>query len=180
MKSFLRRLLPSLFRTPLLLVLILVLGGCRGETQEARNSAPPKTAAAEDAKLIDTPEAHAQLAKELAESRKQAQAKQEPVDPEVAKRMKDPEYRKEKDAMLNRLSQVSTSYYKKGIEIRHTRKRPEWRLIDPKLAKLTDAGERKKQGEELALRFKGEVEPILDRPIAVKVFADASESVEIY
>lgn len=133
-----------------------------------------------EAKSVDTPEAHAELVGELAESRKQALAKQEPVDPETAKRMKDPEYRKQKDAMLSQLSQVSTEYFQEGIEIRHTRRRPEWRLIDPSLAQVTDPAQRRKKGEELALRFKEKVEPILEKTIAVKVYADASESVEIY
>lgn len=133
-----------------------------------------------EAKTVDTPEAHAQLVSELAESRQQALAKQEPVDPETAKRMKDPEYRKQKDQMLNQLSQISMEYFQKGIEIRHTRRRPEWRLIDPSLAQVTDPAKRRKKGEELALRFKEKVEPVLDKTIAVKVYADASESVEIY
>jgi DNA polymerase III gamma/tau subunit len=175
------------------LALTVALAGCRGESQEsssapeaqpvateaqpAATEAQPKTP---ESKTIDSPEAHSQLVNELAESRKQAQAKQEPIDPEIAKRMKDPEYRKQKDEMLNKLSQVSTAYFKQGIEIRHTRKRPEWRLIDPRLAEITDVAARKQKGEELAKKFKGEVEPVLDKPIDVIVFADASESIQVY
>ena len=104
----------------------------------------------------------------------------EPVDPEVEKRMKDPEYRKQKDDMLNKLSQVSMAYYTEGIEIRHTRKRPEWRLIDPTLAAIKDPTERRKKGEALAKKFKSEIEPVLDKEIAVIVFVDASESIQVY
>ena len=193
---------------PLGLAVAVALAGCRGESQESKSEPPetqsvagaeaPKSAGeapkpaeqapqtaeqapkAPETKTIDTPEAHAQLAKELAESRTQAQAKQEPVDPELEKRMKDPEYRKQKDAMLNQLSQVSNAYFQEGIEIRHTRKRPEWRLIDPTLATIKDPAERRKKGETLAKRFKGEVEPVLDKTITVIVFADASESIQVY
>ncbi len=182
------------------LALTVALAGCRGESQDSSSAPEAQPAATEtqpkgpeaqpvtteaqakatESKTIDTPEAHAQLVNELAESRKQAQAKQEPVDPEIAKRMKDPEYRKQKDEMLNKLSQVSTAYYKQGIEIRHTRKRPEWRLIDPRLAAITDMAARKQKAEELVKKFKGEVEPVLDKSIDVIVFADASESIQVY
>lgn len=194
---------------PLGLALAVALAGCRGESQESNSPAPetqavtaesptqkaetkaeskseteaqPKGAQAKapETKTIDSPEAHAALAKELAESRKQAQERREPVDPEVEKRMKDPEYRKQKDDMLNKLSQVSSAYYTEGIEIRHTRKRPEWRLIDPTLASIKDPAERRKKGEAMAKKFKSEVEPILDKEIAVIVFVDASESIQVY
>ncbi|MNK70627.1 hypothetical protein D3C87_900560 [compost metagenome] len=186
---------------PLGLAVAVALAGCRGESQES-NSEPPETQSvagveapqaagevpqaakqapkAPETQTVDTPEAQAQLANELAESRTQARAKQEPVDPELEKRMKDPEYRKQKDAMLNQLSQVSNAYFQEGIEIRHTRKRPEWRLIDPTLATIKDPAERRKKGETLAKRFKGEVEPVLDKTITVIVFADASESIQVY
>ena len=184
---------------PLGVALAVSLAGCQGESQES-SSQPPETppaavgegadagkspmaaegSQASKAKVIDSPEAHAELANELAASRTQAQTKREPVDPELEKRMKDPEYRKQKDAMLSKLSQVSTTYFQEGIEIRHTRKRPEWRLIDPTLSSVTDPAERRKKGEVLAKRFKAEVEPVLDRTIDVIVFADASESIQVY
>ncbi len=175
------------------LALTVALAGCKDngqetsdkgpETQQAAATAQQAAATAQQApetKRVDSPEAHAQLVQEMAESRKQAQAKQEPLDPEVEKRMKDPAYRKQKDEMLNKLSQVSTSYFKQGIEIRHTRKRPEWRLIDPRLEKVTSETERRQKGEALAKQFKGEVEPLLDKSIEVIVFADASESIQVY
>lgn len=176
------------------LAMAVALAGCRGESQESTSQSPETSAVTAESpaqptqtqakepetKTIDSPEAHAALVNELAESRKQAQAKREPLDPEIEKRMKDPEYRKQKDDMLNKLSQVSTAYFKQGIEIRHTRKRPEWRLIDPTIAKVTDPTERRQKGEALAKRFKSEVEPVLDKEIAVIVFADASESIQVY
>lgn len=186
---------------PLGLALAVALAGCRGESQESKSQTPetqavtaespaqnaetkaqPKGTQAKETetKTIDSPEAHAALVNELAESRKQAQERREPVDPEVEKRMKDPEYRKQKDDMLNKLSQVSMAYYTEGIEIRHTRKRPEWRLIDPTLAAIKDPTERRKKGEALAKKFKSEIEPVLDKEIAVIVFVDASESIQVY
>lgn len=193
-----RRFLPAWWGI-LGLAVMIALAGCRGEEREAASQQPDAAAAKQEAhamlpeataprqeaskpeaKQIDTPEAHAQLVNEMAESRKQALSKQEPVDPEVAKRMKDPAYRKQKDDMLNRLSQISTTYYQQGIEIRHTRKRPEWRLIDPSLARITNPSERQQKAEKLAKQFKEEVEPVLEKVIGVKVFADASESIEVY
>lgn len=196
---------PGLWGVVVGLALAVALVGCQGESQDgaSRNPDDPSrqetaatgektgatagklatadgTAADPNAKRVDTPEAHAELTKELEMSRQQALAKREPVDPEVAARMKDPEYRKQKDDMLNRLSQITTGYYQDGVEIRHTRKRPEWRLIARDLASISDPAERKRKGEELAKRFKHDVEPVLEKEIGVKVFADASESIEIY
>jgi|GEM_PF-3421373 len=179
---------------PLGLALAVALAGCQGESQESKSQSPETQAVTAEApaqtagtqakdsetKMIDSPEAHAALVNELAESRKLAQERREPIDPEVEKRMKDPEYRKQKDDMLNKLSQVSTAYFTEGIEIRHTRKRPEWRLIDPTLASIKDPAERRAKGEAMAKKFKSEVEPILDKEIAVIVFVDASESIQVY
>lgn len=183
------------------LALAVALAGCRGESQESKSPSPETQAVTAESptqnaetkaqpngtqakesetKVIDSPEAQAALLNELAESRKLAQEKREPIDPEVEKRMKDPEYRKQKDDMLNKLSQVSTAYYTEGIEIRHTRKRPEWRLIDPTLASIKDPAERRAKGEALAKKFKSEIEPVLDKEIAVIVFVDASESIQVY
>ena len=168
------------------LALTVALAGCQGESQETSEKGPEAqqaagtTQKAPETKTVDSPEAHAQLVNEMAESRKQAQAKQEPIDPEIEKRMKDPAYRKQKDEMLNKLSQVSTAYFKQGIEIRHTRKRPEWRLIDTRLAKITNEAVRRQKGEELAKKFKSEIDPVLEKPIQVIVFADASESIQVY
>ena len=176
--------------------LSVALAGCQNDSKESSSTSPEaqpvaagaKTAGeqpgatqkAPETKYVDSPEAHAQLVNEMAESRKQAHAKQEPLDPEVEKRMKDPAYRKQKDEMLNKLSQVSTAYFKEGIEIRHTRKRPEWRLIDPTLASITNETERRQKGEALAKKFKSQVEPVLEKEIAVIVFVDASESIQVY
>jgi vancomycin resistance protein YoaR len=187
MKSSRRPRLGRLGKLSLIaLALTVAIAGCKGESQETSDKGPETqqavgtTQKAPETKTVDSPEAHAQLVNEMAESRKQAQAKQEPIDPEVEKRMKDPAYRKQKDEMLNKLSQVSTAYFKQGIEIRHTRKRPEWRLIDPRLAKITNETERRQKGEELAKKFKSEIDPVLEKPIQVIVFADASESIQVY
>jgi hypothetical protein len=187
MKSSRRPRLDRLGKLSLVaLALTVAIAGCKGESQESSEKGPATqqaagtTQKAPETQIIDSSEEHAQLANELAESRKQAQAKREPIDPEVEKRMKDPNYRKQKDEMLNQLSQVSTAYFKQGIEIRHTRKRPEWRLIDTRLAKIANETERRQKGEELAKKFKGEIEPVLDKDIQVIVFADASESIQVY
>lgn len=168
----------------LALALAFALVGCQNDAREAASDAPVASEAAEgplalaDGTPIDPEDA--ELVRELAESRRQAREKMEPVDPEIAKRMQDPEYRKQKDDMLNRLSQVSNAYFKQGIEIRHTRKRPEWRLIDKRLAAIADPNERRQKGEELAMNFKREIEPVLEKPIDVIVFADASESIQVF
>lgn len=187
------------------LALSLALVGCSGGEKDAssQDAKPPiqeassekatadKAAAGQassktssEARRVDTPADQAELARELAESRKQAQSKLQAdgakVDPEVEKRMKDPTYRKKKDDMLNQLSQVTTRYFKEGVEVRHTRKRPEWRLVVPKLTDVKDSAQRRQKAEELVKRFKGEIEPILDKPVDVIVFADTSESIQVY
>lgn len=173
------------------LALSVALAGCQDRGEEAAAADGPQQVRSEakatseesEAKTIRTPEDKEQLARELDESRRQAQEKlprEGRIDPETAKRMQDPDYRKQKDQMLSRLSEVSHSYFKQGIEVRHTRKRPEWRLIDTRLAAIPDEAERRQKAEELAKQFKRDVETVLDKEIAVIVFADASESIQLY
>lgn len=81
--------------------------------------------------------------------------------------------------LLSRIYKLTEAYRKDGVEVRKSRKSPAWRLVDPSLAKRPDS-ERKERAKALAAKFKGEMETVIGKAIAVEVYADDEEKLKLF
>lgn len=81
--------------------------------------------------------------------------------------------RAERKARREQFRALVATMKKEGVTFQRGDKPNTYRLIAPALAKTSDAARRKASAKALATRYKGQMEPILNKKITLEVYADA-------